>query len=336
MPALFQAETILSEKSEKPKSAELVENVRQHVRAVIDEHALTQTSVAREAGISSATLSEFLAGRYGGNNTTVAAKLSGWLKALADRAAVPSALTGTPDFVVTTIAASILDAMDYARLAGNMVVVIGEPGVGKTTALNYYEETTNNVWMMTASSDIETLVPMLDELCISISIEKKPNEGAAGRRRSIEKKIKNTRGVLIVDEAQHLDIKAIEGLRSIHDRTRIGLVMAGHPDLEDILRKSPQANSRVSYRVVLKPPTRIDVIILAESVVGDALIFGDDEVAYLHTYAVLPGGLRWVVNILKMALYIRNGLPDIPVLKLLKNAVEALNIGETGASSSHP
>ena len=318
----------MSENAENPKPGGTVQDVRAQVRAAIDARGLTQTGIAREAGIAPTTLSEFLAGRYTGNNSVIAAKLTSWLKALADRAAVPSALVGTPDFVETSIAVAVLDALDYARIAGNLVVVIGEPGVGKTTALAHYRESTNNVWLMTASSDTAALVPMLDELSLSVGVEPTSHGGAAGLRRAIERKIRDTRGVLVVDEGQHLDFKAMESLRSIHDRTRIGLVIAGHPDLEENLRRSPQANSRVSRRVVLRQPTRSDVVEVAAVVAGEHLPIGDREVDYLLAFAQLPGGLRWVVNILKMALYLGMGMQSVPKMELLKNATVALNIGD--------
>lgn len=238
----------------------------------------------------------------------------------------------TPDhgFVNTTIAAAIRSGMTYAADTRCIVMVVGQPGVGKSTALEQFREATASThWFMPASEDTKALVPMLDELCLRSGVEQPSSGGAAAMRRALVRRMQGTGGVLIVDEAQHLCLNAIEGLRAIYDQAGIGLVFFGHPNLEDNLKKSPQVTSRIARRVLLQPPSANDVSAVACAVAGDAMVLDREALDYLFTFAMLPGSLRWVVNIVRMAVLIRKGMPDLPVLRALHTAVTQLNIGGT-------
>ena len=51
---------------------------------------------------------------------------------------------------------------------------------------------------------------------------------AAYIQRAIFQKVRNTSGLLILDEAQHLTVQALDMVRAINDQTSIGLVLCGN------------------------------------------------------------------------------------------------------------
>lgn len=272
------------------------EQVRLDVSQAISAGSLAQSSVAREAGISTAALSQFLGGTYQGNNAAMASKLAAWLSNQEDRARLPLGLIRKHDFVATKAAGKIKSALKYAQVAADFAVVTGEPGAGKTAALQVYQSEGSNVWLATMSPDTSGKVPMLEELGLAMGIAL--TGGAATMRRQISAKVRRTGGLILVDEAQHLDTKAIETLRGIHDATGVGLVLCGNPKLLQTIARLDQVYSRMGRKLTVDKPAKADVAAIAHQ-------FGvtdNDEVTFLAGLGLRPGGLRSVVKVLRLAL----------------------------------
>lgn len=87
--------------------------------------------------------------------------------------------------------------------------------------------------------------------------------------------------VIVLDEAQHLDVDALEGVRQLHDLTRrdgrrgVGVILAGsHSLLRDFLRplrrsQLEQLLSRIPYRMQLQGMTKQEVLTLAARALGN-------------------------------------------------------------------
>jgi DNA transposition AAA+ family ATPase len=289
----------MTEVDVKPKTD--VAAIRNDVEGIIRHRGLTQAAVSRESGVSSSALSRFLAGNYQGDNEAVAAKLLAWKEGVSKKDSIPARLIQGHGFVRTTAAAKITNGLDYAQLAADLVVVIGAPGVGKTETLENFRREGSNVWLATMSPDTSGKVPMLQELGFAFGLDL--TGGAAGMRRQIAARVRNTGGLIVVDEAQHLDGKALETLRTIHDTTKIGMVLCGNPKLLTNMAALPQAYSRVGCCVSLGKPSTSDVRALAERFD----VTGGDELDFLSGLAQHPGGLRCVVKTLRLGMMHASG-----------------------------
>jgi DNA transposition AAA+ family ATPase len=277
------------------------EHVRHEVVQAIKGRGLTQSAVARQSGVSAASLSQFLNGTYQGDSEAIAAKLTKWLAALAKRKTLPLHLLKAHDFVETTASRKIVAALEYAQFAPDFAVVIGEPGAGKTATLKHVQRWGSNVWLATMSPDTSGQVPMLQELGLAMGLAL--TGGAATMRRQLAAKVSKTGGLIVVDEAQHLDTKAVETLRGIHDATEVGLVLCGNPKLVQTIGRLDQVYSRMGRKVVVGKPTKADV-----SAVADQFgVSGRDDVCFLAGLARRPGGLRSVVKTLRLAMMNSNG-----------------------------
>lgn len=53
-----------------------------------------------------------------------------------------------------------------------------------------------------------------------------PSGGSARLEEELTGRLRDILGLLVVDEAQHLTTKALEGLRSLHDATGTGLALS--------------------------------------------------------------------------------------------------------------
>ena len=278
------------------------------VRKAIADAGLTQAAAAVEIGVSDATLSQWLAGKYPGDVAAIAARAERWLEARAEREAVARQLPDAPPWVETTAAERILGALSYAQIARDVALIYGSPGTGKTVACEHYAQTRPNVWHATMTSAARTIGPCLERAAQAMGIRHIPSRSWRVEAAIVERS-RGTAGLLVIDEAQHLDIRSLEALRGIHDAAGIGLAMLGsemvYARLTGGARSaySAQIFSRIGIRVRLGQPSTEDVDSLC-----DAWRLRDLKARKrLQAIATSPGALRSVTKAVRMATLLADG-----------------------------
>lgn len=280
---------------------DLASGVREQVQLAL-KSGLSQAKLAKEVGISPAALSQYLSGTYQGSVSAVESKLANWLSSRKGRDQAGAALEAAPDFVETPTAKQYMTVFAYAQQANDMASVVGSPGTGKTRAATAYREQNPNVWVATMNPSTAGVVPALQEVAEAVGL-RDTNVGARALTRAIIKAVRDSGGLIVIDEAQHLDLKAIEQLRAIHDATEIGLVFVGNEFFRDRLASAGRAtqfaqiNSRFGMKCARTRPVKGDVVALctawgvSDQTIIDALI----------EHAARPGALRGVTKALKQA-----------------------------------
>ncbi len=273
--------------------------VRDAVTAALN-NGLTQGNLAKQIGLSASVVSQWLKGGYRGDNAAVHSKLAAWLAGRKAEAAVVQA--SGPHWVETPTGQAITRALAFARARPAIAVVYGGAGVGKTTALRRYAETSNNVWTVTARPAASSMAAMLREIGAALELHASGWQNRA-LSSDIIRALTGTRGLLVIDEAQHLSVQALEEARSIHDAAQVGLVLSGNESvyarLTGASRRSDFAQlfSRVGRRVRIGMPGTDDVT----AILAAWNISGIKERQYAHQIASMPGGLRGLVNTLEEA-----------------------------------
>lgn len=276
-------------------SAEL----RTRVHAALEN--MSQSDLARLAGTSASTLGRWLAGKYEGDNAKVERQIEAALHALADRQAQSAALPSAPDYIATPTSERIVAALRYAHVASDVVVVYGGAGVGKTQSLTHYAKGAPNVYVATATPASAGVVPALEEVADALGLP--IASGAARLHRAICKRLRGTYGLLVMDEAQHLSVAALDQLRSIHDATGCGLALVGN----DAVYTTMTGGNRAAYldRLFSRIGKRVRVG-TAGAKDTDAIIaaWGIDATEcrkLLRDIASKPGGLRILTKTLRLA-----------------------------------
>ncbi|MEP7041889.1 MAG: AAA family ATPase [Dokdonella sp.] len=287
--------------SEAPQQEQ---DVRARLRAAMDsDRRLSQARIAREAGISSTTMSQWLAGGYGGDNEAIAAKIAKWLDSLHAQRAEQERLPTAPDFVNTPSAERIIGTLRYAQIAGDIVLVYGGAGLGKTTSIRQYERIAPNVWHATMTPASASVVTALEEIGDALGLTTVNSGGAARLHRAIVKRVAETQGLIVVDEAQHLSVAALDQIRSIHDATGIGIALVGN---EQVYARMTAGGTRAAYldrlysrigkKVRLAKSTKADIsAVLAAWNITDSSCRGQ-----LEEIASMPGGLRILTKVLRL------------------------------------
>ncbi|HBT44341.1 MAG TPA: DNA transposition protein, partial [Rhodospirillaceae bacterium] len=145
-----------------------------------------------------------------------------------------------------------------------------------------------------------TVYPMLAAIAQEANVQEKVMTKLF---REIGNKLGDRNVLLIVDEAQHLDTKALEQLRSLHDQFGIGLAVMGNATvLGRILGGGKgddfaQLFSRVGFKVSQKGPKGDDACrLLAAWDITDK-----EQLKFLKAIAQKPGALRVMNKTLQLA-----------------------------------
>lgn len=293
------------------------EQVIDQVRELIQTEALKQAQVARELGVAGSTLSQVLTGTYRGNTGEMSQRMVRWLQQRGRQKRAATVIPAIPKFIDTATAQQVIEILDYAQLFDDIGVVYSGAGLGKTSAVEEYRRRNpDTVWVVTCSPDCASVGVFLEETAMAVGIT-----GAALHpaklRREIVRRVRGTRGLLIVDEAQHLTKLALEAARSIHDSTNVGLVLLGNAQVYRRVYGSntekedfAQLFSRIGIRLKLARPKAGDVHAIAEAF-G---ITGRDCLEYLETIARHAGALRGVVKTIRLA-YVMAAEKDGPIAR---------------------
>jgi hypothetical protein len=292
--------------------------LREQVREAMDARDTSQRKLGKELGFSASAVNKWLDGKYTGDNAKVAAAAETWLAKRATRG------TRKESFVETPTSERILAALSHAQLIGDMVAVYGGPGVGKTSAVRHYQhEQPERVWVATMTPASAGLVSALETVSDAIHLR---DVGGGARRLSgaIQARVAGTRGLLIIDEAQHLSMHAVNQLRSIHDATDIGLAFVGNENSFSRLTGGQrvanytQIHSRIGMRVFLPRPTAEDVVIIARA----WGVTDKDAIEFLRRVAAKPGALRAATKLLRLIL-LRRGKVTVETLRTACQALGA-------------
>lgn len=213
----------------------------------------------------------------------------------------PPAVAPAQEWIETPTAARIVAALAFAQTTVDVVLIYGAGGTGKTCSARHYAARMPNVWHAVMSPATPGVVPAMDEICAALGIPKK--NGAAALHRAIVKHLAGTEGLLIVDEAHHLQPAALDQLRSIHDAAGVGLALVGSRDVYarlvggDSAASLDRLRSRIGRRLQLAEPAPEDTDAVAEA----WGIGAESARKLLAEVGARPGGLRGVVKVLRLA-----------------------------------
>lgn len=314
----MEALRVNTEPEESPAAAG---DVRARIKDLLETGAATQAEIAKKAGISAGAISRWVAEKYEGDNAAVEKQLRIYLVSRERQSdfLVPE----FPAYVPTKISERILTALAYGHMAADLVLVYGMPGLGKTVALNRYAARHNNVWVVRASPATANAGGILEEIGLAMGLKGTDLSGRSSRmQRRIIFQMQGTQGLLVVDEAQHLKLAALETLRAIHDQAGVGLVLCGNEDVYSRLNGGArtaafaQLFSRIGKRIVLTKAHDADV----EALAGACKIADPGALDLLKTIAHTPGAYRGVTKTLKLAIMLARGQGAALVVDHLKLA----------------
>ena len=230
--------------------------------------SLSLNGIARSLGVSEATLSLWMAKKYQGNNHNIETKVQGFLVRYHERASRPDK---TLQFVQTKPSKKVFEIARSCHVENELGLIVGESGIGKTRALVEYAERNSDVIFIEADMTYTAKV-MVSEIARNVGLS--DIGGLHAIFEDVVERLKDSNRLIIVDEAEHLPIRAIDILRRIGDRTGVGILIVGLPQLLYRLRSLrgdyQYIYNRIGIGAILKPSTSKDIEMIIRNEIPDA------------------------------------------------------------------
>lgn len=210
--------------------ANLKENeLLERAKNLLEVDGLTQKDLAKKLDISQTTLSQYLKGEYSGDIDKVNSKLLRFLDYSKNAKKYKKV---SLDFVKTSISAKIFNIAQIAQYNGEIALCTGSSGLGKTTAIKQYAKEHTGVIVIDPDENIKVR-NLLKLIAKPLKMQQGHIETNMDFCEKILKKLKNSNKLIIVDEAENLDISCFRVLRKIHDRCNgtCGLLFIGTEQL---------------------------------------------------------------------------------------------------------
>lgn len=250
----------------------------------------SQTLIATELGISGAQLSSFISGTYKAPHTIIP-KIASLMKVSEKKAIAPR----KPDFVETRVSKAVINAITYSHIQGNIAVVYGDAGIGKTMAINQYCKENNLAIKITISPSYASMSGVNELIADKLGVRERVSRKIYAE---IIAKLKGSGRVIIIDEAQHLTVRTLNHLRCMADESGVGITLVGNDEVYTKLKGSGRADfaqlfSRIGMRkqVLTNTLSKEDI----HSVFG--MIEDEEAQDILFKISRTNYGLRGAVNV---------------------------------------
>lgn len=229
------------------------------VKSLMEKNSMTITELAKEINYSRPAISQYLSGKYPSDPSDIEQAISNFISAQGGEVAAaserPTAPLVKPAFIESRDATAIIGACQSCQAYTGLGIIVGKSGYGKTHTLKYYARASKVAYVECDDTMGQRDLVKAIERALGLPI----SYGTIWERvNSIREFFNCNPGyLLIIDEADKLvskySSKKMEILRAIFDQSDVGMIIAGEPKLEAMIKGyiSRFAN-RVDFYVALK------------------------------------------------------------------------------------
>lgn len=271
------------------------------VKEYIAKTGKTQAAVAQELGISSGALSSFISGSYKTPHTIVPK-----VRNLMEISEKKKISLSDPPFVETSVSKMVKNAIKYSHIRGKISVVYGDAGIGKTQAFRSYLRENGLAIGITISPTYASITGVNELLAEQVGVRERV---ARKITNEIISRLRGSGRVIIIDEAQHLTVKALNHIRCLADEAEIGVCLIGNEEVYSKLKGSGKADfAQLFSRIGMREPVSIHNITKddVKRVFQDGDI-GEEAVNILYQICQTNYGLRGAVNVFVNTAAVFNG-----------------------------
>lgn len=230
-----------------PLSAAQHEQARKTFREFVERTKLSIADIGRQCGRSASTISQWLSDTYAGDNDAVARLVINFINqhSRGERPGMPRG------YVTTRISERMFAHLRKTQSTQTLSLIVGPPGVSKTIVC---EACTSGV--IPGSTHIELTQGEASPKEFAVAWARAlglSTRGTLGHlEREIIGKLSGTRRLQLIDESHYLSPKALNVVRDIHKKAKVGVCLLATQDLEESVKDMTsfrgQFWSLVTYR----------------------------------------------------------------------------------------
>lgn len=254
----------------------------------------SQERAATLIGYSTAALSTYRAGKYGGDVAKFEARLQEFFATQEEA----QSLYSSPDYVPTSISEQVYQTIRLCHLKGGFAIECGDAGIGKTKAAKKYAaDYPASAIYISVNPCFVSVTAFLKLFCRKMHLQ---TGGKDDMWLELDELLQGGRKVLIIDEAQHLPIKTVDTIRAFFDdNPQVGVALIGNAETVTVRNGSrresfAQVKNRTRMTEIRHTAhvTKDDILKLFPSLQGNGR-----EVEFLHVIAQSEQGVRGAVNL---------------------------------------
>ena len=276
-----------------------------HERFVLwkDQSGKSVNRIAGMLGRSAAAVSQYVNRVYPADVTEFEKDIASLLRREEDLEFV----TRPAAFCKTRPSILMWEVLQYCDEHQKMGVALAPSGTGKSETVNEYKRQNRQTILVTANITTCTKGPVIRMIADKTGGRPRKNT-IADTLNAIIERIKDTRRLVIIDDAHFLNWEAFEAVRKIHDCAKIGVVYAGQERLYDQMKGKTNTAylfDQIYSRIAIKRDhfriEKNDVAMIVNTVCPG---LDKDCVDYLVTKARGKGRLRVAVDLMELAIEI--------------------------------
>lgn len=268
-------------------------SIRERLRELTDTAAgrFTIGQAARKTGWSPSVISQYLSGKYPGDNAKVERSLCDWFDAIERERQIGVAP------VRSEATEQMAEALELIRSTNDAGVLFGDAGIGKSTGIALYMEdhpTSILITMSRWNRDQGSIERRLMEV-----LGKGDRKATETRGEYIVRRLTGSSRLIIVDNAHKATRPALEWLIDCHDATGCPLALVGNEEVTGKIDDNAQRHSRMLYRREIRvSKTKPLIRHLAREIVPDWP--REDVERGVEAVADVDGRFRNVTKLLKL------------------------------------
>lgn len=296
----------------------MVTDLREKIRVYMRQEKLSREQMASRLGIPERALYKYLC--YGQPHPLKTAQADALVFAYFKRSEMVERQRHKK-FLELRTSRLVMERCEEARQHRELVVLYGPSGISKTFALREFvrqraDAGDSNILLITANAVTtpRALILMLSRLLAL------PTRGQAYLLvEQVIDKLNKDPHLILVDEANHLNVAALEVMRHVHDMTECGLVLVGTQRLYDLFtnggRKSQdleQLWSRVGIQDLLPGLAPSEVGQIAKASMAQV-----NDAAITEIQRTTRGSTRRLTKLMPRLKRLKELNPNTPVEKLV-------------------
>jgi DNA transposition AAA+ family ATPase len=299
------------------------------LKRIAEMRGWAKADAARKIGMADGTFSQWFSGKYAGRLDNTNAQVAKFIDQQEELANLFGQIPQSPPFFLTRTAREIMQTLEWAQMAADLVIATVGAGCGKTATCNKYKTERPNVFMITVSENTKTVNAMLTDLIYELGIHE---HNPARYVRAIGQKLSASgNALLIVDEAQHLIPEAVNQLRHFSDLYKCGIALVGNDEVNHSFRDNKakdrtyaQLRRRVGKRLSRAKPYPEDI----QAAIAAWNVTDPQCVKFLSGIGNKGGALGQIDKTMKAATLLTVSTGEPLRYEFLKEAWENRNLGD--------